>query len=246
MATKGTLFKNSVPGTITKILSALGLNAVPVVGFLGLGWGWENTMLLYLLETLIGILLVALRIRLLAPAHEEVIGATLAKPLVEISTGKQSAKKVIRYAWPTSEGVRYDRNEMLKSYLLISLSLSVGTAVFMLAFLFMLMHVQVNLAALQLGLGGIFTFQLLSLLGDVVWLRRLSLAQAEKLLEQNMGRVALLYLAVFAGICTASFHAYGFLLPFMGLKTMVDVGQPIQALYQRLTRGTTAHSHDAI
>ena len=64
-------------------------------------------------------------------------------------------------------------------------------------------------------------------------MRALSLAQAEKLLEQSMSRVALLYLAVFAGVCAAPFHAYGFLLPCIGLKTMVDVGQPIQALYQR-------------
>ncbi len=48
-----------------------------------------------------------------------------------------------------------------------------------------------------------------------------------------MGRVALLYLAVFAGFCAAPFHSYGFLLPFIGLKTVVDVGQPIQALWQR-------------
>lgn len=225
--------KNSVLGTITKVLSALGLNAVPAVGFFGLGWGWENTMLLYLLETMIGILLVVLRIRLLAPGQEEVIGATLAKPLAQVSTGKRSATKVIRYAWPTPDGVRYDRNEMLKSYLLVTLGLSGATAIFMLVFLFLVMRIQVDMAALQAGLVGIFTFQLLSLLGDVVWLRVLSLVQAEKLLEQSLGRVALLYLAVFAGICAAPFHTYGFLLPFMGLKTMVDVGQPIQALYQR-------------
>lgn len=225
--------KHSVLGVITKVLSALGINAVPAVGFFGLGWSWENTILLYLLETLIGILLVVLRVRLLAPARQEVIGATLPKPPAEFSTGKQSAKKVIRYAWPTPEGVLYDRNEMLKSYLLITVSLSVVTAVFMLVFLFMVMRAELDLAALRSGLGGILTFQLLNLLGDVAWLRALSLAQAEKLLEQSMGRVALLYLAVFAGVCAAPFHTYGFLLPFIGLKTMVDVGQPIQTLYQR-------------
>ncbi len=48
-----------------------------------------------------------------------------------------------------------------------------------------------------------------------------------------MGRVALLYLAVFADVCAAPFHSAGFLLPFIGLKTMVDVGQPIQALLER-------------
>lgn len=225
--------RNSALGTMTKVLSALGINAVPAVGFFGLGWGWESTILLYLLETLIGILLVVLRTRLLAPAREEVIGATLPKSPAENSNGKRSSKKVIGYAWPTPNGVLYDRTEMLKSYLVVTVSLSVGTGVFMVVFLFLLMQAQLDLDALQSGLVGILTFQLLSLLGDLVWLRTLSLGQAEKLLEQSMGRVALLYLAVFAGICAAPFHAYGFLLPFIGLKTMVDVGQPIQAMYQR-------------
>lgn len=226
---------NSVLGTITKIVSALGINAVPMIGFFGLGWGWENTILLYLLETLLGILLAVLRIRLLAPARQEVIGATLPKPMAEVSTGRKRSPstKVIRYAWATADGVLYDRTEMLKGYLLITISLSVGTAVFMLVFLFLIMRVELDLAALRSGLGAILTFQLLNLLGDMVWLRALSLDRAEKLLEQSMGRVALLYLAVFAGICAAPFHVYGFLLPFIGLKTMVDVGQPIQALYQR-------------
>jgi hypothetical protein len=227
------LSKNSVIGTSTKVLSALGLNAIPAVGFFGLGWGWENTILIYLLETLLGILLAVLRIRLLAPAREEVIGATLPEPLAEISTERRSSKKVIRYAWPTPNGVLYDRTEMLKSYLVVTLGLSAGTAVFLLVFLFLIMRVQIDPAILRTGLLGILVFQLLNLLGDVVWLRALSLDQAEKLLNQSMGRVALLYLAVFAGVCAAPFHADGFLLPFIGLKTMVDIGQPIQALYQR-------------
>ena len=225
--------KNSVIGTLTKILSALGLNAIPAVGFFGLGWGWENTILIYLLETLLGILLAVLRIRLLAPAREEVIGATLPEPLAEISTKRRSSKKVIRYAWPTPNGVLYDRTEMLKSYLVVTLGLSAGTAVFLLVFLFLIMRVQIDPAILRTGLLGILVFQLLNLLGNVVWLRALSLDQAEKLLNQSMGRVALLYLAVFAGVCAAPFRADGFLLPFIGLKTMVDIGQPIQALYQR-------------
>nr|HMQ55275.1 hypothetical protein [Anaerolineae bacterium] len=60
----------------------------------------------------------------------------------------------------------------------------------------------------------------------------LSLVRAEKLTEQSMGRAALLYLAVFMGICAAPFLTNGFLLPFIGLKTIADVGQPIQALLE--------------
>jgi hypothetical protein len=40
----------------------------------------------------------------------------------------------------------------------------------------------------------------------------------------------LLYLAVFPGICAAPFGEWLFVWPFVALKTMVDVGQPIQLL----------------
>ncbi|MCB0165525.1 MAG: hypothetical protein KDI79_14945 [Anaerolineae bacterium] len=232
------MVKRPLLGSITTILSALGINAVPAIGFFGLGWGWETTMVLYLLETVLGIPLVALRIRLLSPAQEEVIGASLPN---NWSIGdKKSAKKVIRYAWPTTDGVRYDRTELLKSYLLIVVSFSAVLSVFILVFLFLIMRVQLDPVAFRAGLLGIVIFQLLGFLADLVWLRPLSLAQAEKLGEQSMGRAALLYVAVFAGLCAATVHPYGFLIPFIGLKTMVDVGQPIQAMWNyRQRAGST-------
>lgn len=225
------MIKKSTMSTITTAFSALGINAVPAAGFFGLGWGWETTMLLYLIENLVGIILVALRIRLLSPAQEEVMGMSLPKtPPVQ---GKKPGQKVQHYAWPTLNGVLYNRNELLKSFLLITGGFSLVTGVFIGAILFLVMRVTPDLEALRSGLVGILSFQLVALLSDVAWRRPLSLVHAEKMGEQSMGRVALLYLAVFAGVCAASFHSSGFLLPFIGLKTMVDVGQPIQALLER-------------
>lgn len=218
-----------IVGSITAILSALGVNAVPAIGFFRLGWSWETTMVLYLFETVLAIPLVALRIRLLSPAHEEVIGASL--PESWTTQNKKPGTKVIRYAWPTADGVRYDRTELLKSYLLVVVSFSLILSVFILVFLFLIMHAQLDWAAFRSGLLAIVIFQLVGFLADLIWLRPLSLARAEKLGEQSMGRAALLYVAVFAGLCAAAVHPYGFLLPFIALKTMVDVGQPIQALW---------------
>lgn len=222
--------KNAVFSAITTTFSALGINAVPAIGLFGLGWGWETTMLLYLLETLIGIPLVALRIRLLAPAQEEVIGATL--PATVALSDRRRGTKVIRYAWPTTNGVKYERDGLLKSYLVVVVGFSLVVGVFMTTFLFLIQGAPVDGAALRSGLLGILAFQLLGFLSDWVWLRPLSLVRAEKLTEQSMGRAALLYLAVFMGICAAPFLTNGFLLPFIGLKTIVDVGQPIQTFLE--------------
>ncbi|MCB9100538.1 MAG: hypothetical protein H6632_13425 [Anaerolineales bacterium] len=232
------MVKRPLLRSITAILSALGVNAVPAIGFFGLGWSWETTLVLYLLETVLGIPFVALRIRLLSPAQEDVIGASL--PDSWTTHNKKSGAKVIRYAWPTADGVRYERAGLLQSYLLVVVSFSAVLSVFILVFLFLIMQVQLDWAAFRSGLLGILIFQLVGFLADLVWLRPLSLAQAEKLGEQSMGRAALLYVAVFAGLCAASFHPYGFLLPFIGLKTMVDVGQPIQAMWNyRRRAGST-------
>ncbi len=175
------MIKKSTLATITTILSAVGINVVPAAGFFGLGWGWSTTMLLYLLETLVGILLVALRIRLLAPAQEEVTGMSL--PGHGVVTRPKPGQKVQRYVWPTANGVLYDRTEMLKSYLVIAVSLSVGAGLFIATFLFLLMRVSLEGVALRSGLAGILTFQLIGLLSDLVGRRSLSLVQAEKLGE---------------------------------------------------------------
>ncbi|MCB0209405.1 MAG: hypothetical protein KDJ52_08750 [Anaerolineae bacterium] len=224
------MVKRPILGAITTVFTALGINAVPAIGFFGLGWGWETTMVLYLLETLLGIVFVALRIRLLSPAQQEIIGASL--PDNPGVLKKKSGTKVISYARPTANGVLYNRTELLKSYLLIMGSLSVVLSVFIGVFLFMVMRVQLDPAALRSGLLAIVIFQLMGFLSDWIWLRPLSLDRAEKLGEQSLGRGALLYFAVFAGVCAAAIHPYGFLVPFIGLKTMVDVGQPIQAMVQ--------------
>jgi hypothetical protein len=189
-------------------------------------------MLLYLIENLVGILLMALRIRLMAPAQEEFVGMEL-PPDQPVPGRKKRGHKVQRYRWPTANGVLYDRKELLKSFIFVSGAFSLATGVFIATFLFLIMKVTPEPDTLRSGLLGMFVFQLIGLLSDVAWRRPLSLVHAEKMLEQNMGRVALLYLAVFAGMCAAPFHSYGFLLPFIGLKTMVDVGQPIQSLWER-------------
>lgn len=196
--------KVSVPGMITSAISALGINSIPAIGLFVAGWTPQTAMLLYLLENLVAVLLGALLVHLLVPSREETPGS---KPR--------------------------DRRTVLNTFLLVAITFSVGSSIFMAFFLFKDPGARPELDAVRAGLAGILAFQLFGFLSDFVWLRPLSLVQGEKLLERSLGRVFLLYLAVFVGIFLALFSDRWFLVPFVGLKTMVDVGQPIQFLWER-------------
>lgn len=54
---------------VPRIVSALGVNAVPAAGFFAAGWSPELTMLLYLCENVTMALLTALRVRILSPSE---------------------------------------------------------------------------------------------------------------------------------------------------------------------------------
>ncbi len=181
-------------------LQALGINAVPVVGMFAADWSVETAMLLYLLENLIGIPLAALLVRLLAPAREDAPGMR----------------------------VRH-RREILNTYLIVALSFSLGSAIFILFVVYRTTNGQVDLTGLRTGLGAIALFALLGFLVDLVYMRPLSLPRAEKVLERSLGRIFLLYLAVFVGMFLAIFGLASFFIPFVVLKTMVDIGYLLQA-----------------
>jgi hypothetical protein len=198
--------RKAILNTITSILTALGSNAIPAGGVFISGWAAETAVLLYLMENVISLLLAVLRVQLLAPVGEDVPGGKLLK-----------------------------RTELLNGYLLIGLGFSVASAVFILGFLFLIpaTKVDVQWQAIQWGLAGILAFQLFGFIWDLFLLRPLSLARGESLLKASLGRINLLYLAVFMGMCVAFFEGRWFLGPFIVFKTIVDVGSPIQFFWGR-------------
>ena len=181
-------------------LQAVGINAVPIFGVVAADWSVETAMLLYLLENLIGIPLAALLVRLLAPAREDLPGMR----------------------------VRH-RREILHTYLLVALSFSLGSAIFILFVIYRASNGQFDLTGVWTGLGAISLFALLGFLVDLVFMRPLSLPRAEKVLERSLGRIFLLYLAVFVGMFLAVFGLASFFIPFVVLKTLVDIGYLFQA-----------------
>lgn len=210
----------SILSAATHLLTLLGVNAVPAVGVFAGGWSVETAMLVYLLETLTMIVLSALRVRLLAPAREETADAPplLAGVTVTTSTGA---------AWQVNKP--RDRRQIIEGFLYVSFGFAAVSGVFIAVFLFLILKAPIAASDVAAGMVSILTFQLFELIADLLLWRRLSLAQAETLLLQSLRRAFVLYFGVFAGACGAAYVGSWFVIPFIGFKTLMDVG--IQAEY---------------
>lgn len=147
-------------------------------------------MVLYFFENILLILFTAARVRLLAPAHDE----AYTRPAPAPDQAKAKGRIIFQ-----KQAAR-DRGALLAGYLTFSLSFSVGTGVFLFLFLFLILRADISATIIISGMVGIAGFQLFHFVTDLFLLGRLSPRRAEMLLEGSMGRVALLYLAVAAGV----------------------------------------------
>lgn len=182
-------------------LQALGVNAVPVVGVVAADWSVETAILLYLLENLAGIPLAALLVRLLAPARVELPGMRVRK-----------------------------RGEVLQTYLILALGFSFFSLIFITFFVIRNSGGAFDFTGLRGGALTIGLFLVAGFLADLALMRPLSLARGEKILERSLGRIFLLHLAVFLGVFLALFDQRAFFIPFVVLKTIVDLGYLLQAM----------------
>ena len=185
--------------------AGLGVTAVPLVGFFWAGWTPATAMVLYLLENLLGAGLVVLRVQLLRPR----------------------AARIDRYE-------ASQRREWIQTYLLVVGAFSAGCALFMSAFLFLIMRLPLELTTLRAGLANISIFLLIGFIADLLLGHPLDLAGVEACYKRSLGRVCLLFLSVFIGIWLAAIREPWFLLPFVFLKTMADLDEPLQWVVVRV------------
>jgi hypothetical protein len=187
-------------------------------------------MLVYLLETLTMIALSALRVRLLAPAREETAGepSQTASPLLAGVTATTPGG-------PTSlmANKPRDRRQILEGFLVVSFGFAGVSGVFIVVFLFLILEAPIVWSDVAAGLIAILVFQLFELVSDLLLWRRLSLAQAENLLLQSLRRAFVLYFGVFAGLCGAAYAGSWFVVPFMVLKTLMDLGTQVEYFLKR-------------
>lgn len=188
-------------------LLTLARNAVPLAGVLLRDWAAPGALLLYLGENVVLVLLAAWTVRLVAPV-EEVI-----------------------------DGERKTRREAIRTFALIAAPFTFGAAAITAGVLFVRSDYAVDARELLTGLATMAVLQLLAFASNVRRLRGVSLAESESMLVSVLGRVFLLAFAVWAGLILALFVSSAFVVPFMLLKTAIDLWQlRPESLKRRLVR----------
>ena len=194
-------------------LTALGLNAVPAAGwFLG-EWSAGTMLVLYWLETLIGTLLVAVRIML----HRRFVPA-------QGHWAYEAPKGAERQAG--SHGGTY-----LTAFLLPALVFTFAHG-FFLAVLGLVVFSKkatpeggLETDHLLAGLIGIALFQAIDFVADLIWLRTRPFAWIERIGQVSLSRVIVIHLTIIGGMAAvmlsgANRHFFGV---FIFLKTMLNL-----------------------
>jgi hypothetical protein len=187
------------------MLSGAGINAVPVGGIVLGGWPPETTMAVYIVETALLVAVTALRLRLMAPARLQTAG-----------------------------GRSQSRAEAIQGFLLLTGSFTFGGAVFSAIFLSRTIDLELTLRALAVCLPAFFAVQCLALVADLLLLRQVDQAQAERWMLPGMRRGCVLHGAIFGGAIAAAagFAAYAY--PFIALKLLMDFGVALEEAGLRL------------
>jgi hypothetical protein len=120
------------------------------------------------------------------------------------------------------------RKEIISAYLVIALTFSLGGAIFMTFFLIGILKAPLNLHLVWNAAMWIGFFLAIEFCADSLMLRPLSLWKAELFLSRRLGNVFLLFLSVFIGIFLALFVESWFVVPFVILKTLADIGEQIR------------------
>ena len=132
------------------------------------------------------------------------------------------------------------RKELLQMFLISTISLAVGSGIFLSFFIFGILRANVDFPAVAAAMIWVSGFLVLEFIADFIMLRPLSLAQADAFLTRSVRRVFLLFLCVFLGIFLAAFVGNGFVVPFIILKTLADIADQIE-IYQGFRDKTAAN-----
>ena len=193
------------------LLTALGLNAVPAFGWFVGDWSAGTTLVIYWLETLIGTLLLAVRIII----HRRV------RP----SKGHWNYHAPQGQAKQTRENSTY-----LSAFLVPALVFTFAHGIFLAALGFMAIknnlspEVTVSVHDLLAGLIGVGVFQGADFILDLFGLRDRPFAWIEKLGQITLSRVIVVHLTIIGGMAAVMFTGANrnFFGVFIFLKTMLQ------------------------
>ncbi len=218
---------------LISLAATLGINAIPAGIVVLQGNPAQTAMVLYFLENLVSVLLAAARVRILAPADDQAYAVL----------GQDTVKTTVNGAVASERQLVRNRRRLITDYLLMSFGLSAGVGVFILFLVFFVGHADISGSVIATGMAGIVALQLFYFLADLVLLGPMTPPQAERVLQQSMGRVALLFFAVFIGIFVALVNINWFVIPFIVLRTVTDLAISVQGFSARVkTAASTAQS----
>jgi hypothetical protein len=200
------------------VLRALGLGGVPATGYFGAGWSLGTLLLLYWLETI----LVTLVVAILVVRHRH---AT-----------RKAGHWNSEYSVTTTRGgrttTRSGTTTFLKSFLGVMIPFTAGHGIFVAAFAFLVFPEEIGPAArvspdaLADGMIAIAVFLFVSLLFDLPGIGERPFQWVERLAQRAQGRMIVTHLTIIFGAgAMAAFEApLGFLVVFVALKSLLDLG----------------------
>ena len=180
---------------IPPLAARFGVTILPAWGWLRDVWSAETAMILYFLETVVVVLIVGFGLRLIVPDVDE-----------------------------AGRDIRARRNKLVADYRWVMFGFTGVIGVFLATILLLFLQVSVPWAAVGWVMTAIVALQLFAYGWEAYRLRPLDIADAEKLINRDIGRIAVLHLGVFFGAFLAAVRAEWFVWPFLILKTVVDIG----------------------
>ncbi len=219
---------------VRPVLTALGLNAVPALGWFVGDWSAGTMLVLYWLETLIGTFLVAGRILL----HRRI----------------RPSKGHWDYRAPQGQQANTNRNSTyLISFFVPALVFTVAHGIFLAVLGFMMISKHATAEArleqdhLLAGLIGVAIFQLADFIFDLIWLRTRPFAWIERLGQQSLSRVIVVHLTIIGGMCAVMFTGANrnFFGVFIFLKTMLNLSLVVPQYQPETPPGWLSHLMDS-
>jgi hypothetical protein len=178
---------------------AIAINIIPL-------WLWffddlsaESTMLIYAIEALAAVVFAILCVLLISPSDD-----------------------------PEGRGRYKKRGKLIADFSVVAFGFLGVLGIFVGIFLFLILKIEIDFGSILVAVGIVLAFQVAELFVNILTLRPMPLKKAEFLLSGGMGKTAVLFFGVFFGVFLAAWVDEWFVIPLIVLKTIIDIGEPIQ------------------
>jgi hypothetical protein len=180
-------------------IAAVAINIIPLALWLFDDLSAKAAMLIYAFEALFAVVFAILCVLIISPSYDP--------------EGSPKYKR---------------KGKLIADFSVIAFGFLGVLGVFVGVILFLFLGVDFDLLTIATALAIVLAFQVAEFFVDVATLRPLPLKKAEYLLSNSMGKTAVLFFGVFFGAFLAGFVNEWFVVPLIALKTIIDIGEPIQ------------------